>query len=76
MLGILSEIISLLHWVSLVYALNNWANMTSIHGFTSGTLLFLLLSLITGAIAEIIESRIPTTLRPIKKLIRPIFDLL
>ena len=75
-MGFLSEIVSLLHWISLVYALDSWAKMTSTHGFMSGTLLFLLVSLITGVIAEAIESRIPTILRPIRKLITAIIDLL
>lgn len=75
-LGIIGEVIAVIHWLSLLYALDQWASMASEHGLVGGTVLFLIISFLTGMIAEAIESRIPTILRPIRRLIRAILDLL
>jgi hypothetical protein len=71
----IGEITAIIHWFANIFALAQWANLTSAYGFMGGTILSIIISLITGSIAEYIESRVPTILRPFKKLIRAILEL-
>jgi hypothetical protein len=75
----IAEVLSLVHWLSNVVFLLSLLQVLNPNGVIQGYLIWLTSSLVTslvsGIIAELLTSAIPTLLRVLKPLIAKIVDL-
>jgi hypothetical protein len=64
-LRVIREFVALWHWISDILAVTEILQLVSEHGVIGSLALWLVSSIVSGLLAELLQSLIPTPLRPI-----------